>query len=1097
MKRFLTATAILALAAAPEVLASGDITPLWLRDAKISPDGTKIAFCYKGDIYTVPTSGGHATPLMVTPGEYEAKPVWSPDSKSIAFQSDKHGNFDIFLLGIGGGVPTRLTYNSVSETPEAFTPDGKSVVYSASIQDPARSALFPSGRMTELYEVSVKGGQPKQILATPVTNLSFLPDGSGFLYQDTKGFEDTFRKHHTSSVTRDILMYKFADGKHINLTNRAGEDTDPVAGENGNFYYLSELPGKTYNVFASNIANPSQAKALTDFKTHPVRFLSGAKNGTLAFTYDGEIYTLAKGASKPSKLNVTLTDIYPDETQKMQVRGMSDAAVSPDGKSLAFISRGDVYVTSVEYSSTKQITKTPAAESDITWSSDGKKLIYVSERDGKYNIYEATLGRDDDQNFSNATVINEKPMFKADGHERTAPIMSPDGKKLAFILDRNTLAVMDMKTKAVKSLTDPKVNPERNGRFYYTWSPDSKWIALTAVPRMHEPYYDVCIVNVGNGDFHNLTNSGYFDENPKWVMDGNAIMFASERYGMRNHASWGSEYDIMLLFLNQDAYDRFRLNEEDYALLTDLEKAKKAEQAKADKKDKKDDKKGDGDKKDDKKDANESKDIKIDWEGIEDRVVRLTPMSSQIGDGFITSDGKTLYYTSQSNGKRQLWKSDLRKGDLKMISPLTSGGSFVSSKDGKTWFLLGYNPQKFTPGSDKFTPISYTATMTLDPAKEREFMFDNMVREEAERFYTKDMHGVDWPAMTKAYRKFLPHINNNYDFAELASEILGELNVSHTGGRFSGYFTSQADRTASLGLLYDMTYTGKGKKVDEVLAKGPFNRASSKVKAGDIIEKINGEELTPEHDLTAALLDAVGKKTLVSIYNPASGERWDEVVKPISAGMQNSLLYDRWIKQRAADVDRLSNGRLGYVHIQSMGDDSFRKLYSDALGKYIDKDGLIIDIRWNGGGRLHEDLEVFLTGEKYLTQEIRGIESCVMPSRRWTKPSIMLMSEACYSNAHGSPWVYKHQNIGKLVGMPVPGTMTSVNWVTMQDPTLVYGIPVIGYRTAEGTFLENSQLEPDVKVANDPSVIVTGEDQQLKAAVDELLKEIDAKKARK
>ena len=215
---------------------------------------------------------------------------------------------------------------------------------------------------------------------------------------------------------------------------------------------------------------------------------------------------------------------------------------------------------------------------------------------------------------------------------------------------------------------------------------------------------------------------------------------------------------------------------------------------------------------------------------------------------------------------------------------------------------------------------------------------------------------------------------------------------------------------------------------------------------------------------------------------------------PISTSRQNALLYDRWVKQRAAYVDSLSNGRLGYVHIQSMADDSFRKMYADALGKYNDREGLVVDIRWNGGGRLHEDVEVFLTGQKYLTQEIRGVQTCDMPSRRWNKPSVMVMCEACYSNAHGTPWVYKHQNIGKLVGMPVPGTMTSVNWVTMQDPSLVYGIPVIGYRTAEGGFLENSQLEPDILVENTPETIVKGVDLQLKAAVESLLKDIDSKK---
>jgi C-terminal processing protease CtpA/Prc len=259
------------------------------------------------------------------------------------------------------------------------------------------------------------------------------------------------------------------------------------------------------------------------------------------------------------------------------------------------------------------------------------------------------------------------------------------------------------------------------------------------------------------------------------------------------------------------------------------------------------------------------------------------------------------------------------------------------------------------------------------------------------------------------------------------------------------------------------------------------------------IENIDGQEITPESDYSVLLNGKARKKTLVTLYNPQTKERWEEVVVPVSNGVKSDLLYARWVKQRAADVDKWSNGRLGYVHIESMGDDSFRSVYSDILGKYNNREGIVIDTRFNGGGRLHEDIEILFSGKKYFTQVVRGREACDMPSRRWNKPSIMVQCEANYSNAHGTPWVYSHQKIGKLVGMPVPGTMTSVSWETLQDPTLVFGIPVIGYRLPDGSYLENSQLEPDIKVANSPETVVKGEDTQLKAAVDELLKEIDGK----
>ena len=283
-------------------------------------------------------------------------------------------------------------------------------------------------------------------------------------------------------------------------------------------------------------------------------------------------------------------------------------------------------------------------------------------------------------------------------------------------------------------------------------------------------------------------------------------------------------------------------------------------------------------------------------------------------------------------------------------------------------------------------------------------------------------------------------------------------------------------------------------QIAEIVEKGPFDHSRTKVKEGCIIEKINGQEISQENDITVLLNNKAGKKTLISLYDPQSKERWVEVVMPISGGRLNGLLYNRWVKQRAAEVEKWSNGRLGYVHIQSMGDGSFRTVYSDILGKYNNCERIVIDTRFNGGGPLHEDIDSLFSGQKYFTQVVRGREACDMQSRRWNKPSIMLQCEANYSNAHGTPWVYKYRNIGKLVGMPVPGTMTSVSWETLQDPSLVFGIPIVGYRLADGSYLENSQLEPDIKVANSPETVVKGEDIQLKAAVDELLKEIDSKK---
>ena len=1032
--------------------------PLWMRDARISPDGKTIAFTYKGDIFTVPAAGGEATRLTSDPG-YEQLPVWSPDSKTIVFASDRFGNFDVFAVNAdASGQWRRLTFNSAAEYPEAFTPDGKAVLYSAAIQDPASSALFPTGRMTELYSVDLNGGKPQQLIATPVTSISWAPDGKSFVYQDVKGFEDTWRKHHTSSVTRDIWRYTPATGRHEQLLDRPGEDLNPV--DAGDYiYFLSErAPEKSINVYRSPAGDMSKAERLTSFTTHPVRFLSRANDGTLSFGYNGELYTMAPG-KKPAKVAVSINADFPDETRKLSGSRASGAKPSPNGKNMAFIYRGDVYVTSVEYPTTKQITNTPEAEGNVCWANDST-LYFDSQADGPVNIYTATLGRAGEPDLAHATLIDLKPAFKADKHERQKPVVSPDGKSVAYLLDRNILAVTDIKSGKTRKLTDGSTYRHRDGGFTYRWSPDSKWIALEIVDRRHDPYTDIALINVESGKLTNITNSGYFDSDPKWIMNGKAIAFQTERLGMRNHASWGSQSDVFFVFLNNEAYRKYMLPKEEREL-------------------------------EPKNPADTSDIVTVELAGIGERQVRATPMSTDLVDFIVDGEGKTLHFTSQADDGVFVWEYDLDKKDLEMKRRHSEAAAFEITPDGKNIFLAGGSLYKFG-ASPK--PIKFNAPKTLDPAAERAFMFDYVEREERERFYTPDMHGVDWKAMTDNYRRFLPHINNNYDFAELLSELLGELNVSHTGGRYYGGSAASAPPApASLGVLLDMNYNGEGARIDEVLEFGPMYALNPSVSAGDIILAINGEKVTTETPIDRLLTDASGKRTLVEIKNGA-GKTESYVVRPISRGAESDLLYDRWVRRNAKAVDSLSHGRLGYVHISSMDDDSFRKVYSDLLGKYNDREGVVIDIRWNGGGRLHEDIEVLLSGEKYFTQEIRGEATCDMPSRRWNKPSIMVMAEPCYSNAHGTPWVYSNRGLGKLVGMPVPGTMTSVNWVRMQDPTMVFGIPVIGYRLPDGGFLENRQLEPDVKVANAPEDIVKGYDAQLKTAVDTLLKDIDSKK---
>ena len=1068
--------------------------PLWMRYNVISPQGDRIAFCYKGDLYVVSSQGGKALQLT-TSVSYETSPVWSPDGKTLAFASDRKGNLDVYTVASEGGVAQRVTTNSATELPLAFSPDGKEIYYSAQIQKTAKNIQFPAAWITELYKVSKEGGRPEQVLQVPVCSMSFDKDGKSFLYYDRKGSENIWRKHHVSSVARDVVYYNAKKQTHTILTSNVGEDRDPryLPGYQ-EVVFLSERDRGSFNVYKAPVGNMEQVERVTSFKKHPVRFLSVSNNGVLCFGFMGEIYTQTIGQS-PRKVNIEIVNDQPyEQKEKKDFKGVGDFDVSSDGKLIAFCSRGEVFVTGTdEYTTTKQITHTVQPERSPSFSKDGRTLVYASEREGYWNLYQASVSRKEDYNFAYATLVDEKPLFDNDGVERIAPTYSPDGKEIAFIESRNILKVYNIETKEVRQITDGCQHYETDDYgFSYRWSPDGQWFALSLISNMRDPYSDIGIVKAdGSKRIYNITESAYIDSDPHWVMDGNAIIYRSNRYGMRSHASWGSQNDVFIAFVNQDAYDKFRLNKEEYALLKEVEKGAKDKPKGADKED--------GDKKKEEKNSKEEKEKKeesseepkyteIDLEHLQDRVMRLTPMSSSLSGMALSNEGDKLYFMSSFEKGYDLWEMDVRERSMKILKKMGKGGAQLKmDKKGDNLFLLsGGNLQKVETKGGKSTSINYDATMDMDYAEEREYMFDHVFLQIEKRFFMKDHHGVDLEMMKKAYRPFLKHINNNYDYSEMLSEILGELNVSHTG---SGYRPSgKGDATAEFGVLFDLGYKGDGLKIEEVVEGGPFDKKNSKVVAGCVIEKIDGVKIEAGKDYYPLLNNKAGKQVLVEVSK--DGDRWTETVKPISHGTMNNLLYDRWVKHNEAEVKKLSDGRLGYVHIRSMGDASYRDVYSQILGKYNLCDGVVIDTRFNGGGRLHEDIEILFSGEKYLEQVINDSVACVMPSRRYNKPSVMVIGEANYSNAHGTPWVYKHKNMGTLVGMPVPGTMSSVTWETLQDPSLYFGLPVVGYRTEQGNWLENSQLEPDVKVRNTPEKMADGIDEQLVAAVRELQKEV-------
>ena len=1066
--------------AAATLCATAQEHALWMRDPVISPDGKTIAFSYKGDIYTVGREGGRAVQLT-THAAYDAYPVWAPDGKTLAFASDREGSLDVYTLPVQGGAPFRLTNNSAGEVPETFTPDGKTVLFRAGYMPDVNYSRFPSG--AQIYSVGVQGGRPELFLTVSAFDIQFDKSGNRIIYHDRKGYEDNWRKHHTSSVTRDIWLYDLKTKNFTNLTAKEVEDRNPVfSGDEKSLYFLSERFGD-FNICKLELSNPTAVTQITKHTKHPVRFLTIATDGTLCYSFNGEIYTVQEG-QQPRKVEVTVvSDRIEQQVQQLTTNGGArEMALSPNNKEIAFIYRGDVFVTSVEYETTRRITNTPEQERSVEFSPDGKTLAYASERNGGWNIYTTKLTDSTDKLFVYAKELKEE-QITAEKSACFQPAFSPDGKEIAFLQNRTELKVIELKSKKIRTVLEGKYNYSySDGDQWYEWSPDGKWFLVSYFEKGGWQNEDVGLVKAdGSGEIHNLTNSGYVERTLRWMMDGKAIIWTSDRAGFRSHGSWGSYYDVYAFFLDPEAWDEFRLNKEEAALAKEQKELEK-KQGSSGKADKKDDKK---------KEASKLPELKMDLVNIEDRTTRLTINSSNLGAAVLTKDASKLYYLARFESGFDLWVRDFKEGSTKILAKLNKGGGALEmDKEGKNLYLLsGGQISKIDVGSGKTTSVSYRAEMELKKPQEREYIFNHTWQQVADKFYDPTLHSVDWDFYKKEYARFLPHITNNYDFADLLGELLGELNASHTGARYGA--PNSARQTAVLGAFYDDTHKEDGLLIKEVLEKGPLTASKTRIKAGVIIEKINNEPIRAGENYFPLLAGQAGKRVYLSLYDPQTKERWSEYVKPIALGVQNSLLYERWVKEKRELTDRLSGGKIGYVHIRGMDSESFRKIYSDIFGRFRNKEAIILDTRSNGGGWLHEDLAILLSGKKFAEFVPRGQYIGQDPFNQWTKPSAVIMGEDNYSNAHGFPWVYKELGIGKLVGMPVPGTMTAVWWESQQDPSLVFGIPEVGMKDNQGRYLENLQLEPDVRVENDPASEIRGEDKQIEETVKLLLKEIE------
>lgn len=1058
--------------------------PLWLRTPAVAPDGSRIAFTQGGQIWVVAATGGEARPL--TSGTfYSHKPVWSPDGQRIAFASRRHGNDDVFVLSLAGGPVTRLTHHSSNDVPQAFSPDGQEVLFASNrLGDANASALDGAkdlgGAFEQLYSIPAQGGRPLMVLPFPALDVAPSADGQRLLYTDRRSTENEWRKHHVSDAARDVWLHDRQAGTHRRLSDFRGEDRNAIwTPQQDAFHWLSEQGG-SFNVWRRSIEGGSPQQ-VTFHKDHPVRFLSGARDGSLVYGFDGEIWRLPAGTTQPQRVPVQIrqADLMAGPSNVNLTGQATELAVSPTAPEVALIARGEVFVVSALSGATRRITDTPAEERHLSYAPDGRSLIYASERSGRWEVVESRLRRADDTGFAGAAPFTENVLIGGEG-DAFQPVVSPDGRRIAYRQDRANLRVYDRQTRrSVQVLGKESVYSYTDDDLNFAWAPDGRWLVSRTG---FEGTAEIELIDaMGQQPRHNISRSGFMDMRPQVSADGSAVLWLSDRAALRTADSNPAALDVWAAFLTPEAFDTFRATPDERArleLLRERPGAAKPGPVAAG--------------------AAAGRQAPAAWptsDGIERRTVRLTPLSLAPQFFRLTPDLSTLIVVADDpDGQSVGYAIDLATRSPRVLFRRPPGTTVDIQTDGEVSTLLALGPQ----GIDRYDVASgqtqgsvpFQAEMTRDAQAEIAAIFDHAWRLTQVKFYDPRLHVVDWAAIGQTHRKFLPYVRHWEELAELLSEMVGEINASHQGGYFLGA-SPAGDATASLGVYFDERWRGEGQRVQEVLAGGPAERPGSLLRPGATVLAIDGHRITPVTDVHRWLNRKAGQPVLLSVRPAQGGEAVEQTITPVSQAQEVALAYRRWVDQRRDQVARLSGGRLGYIHVPAMDLGGYLQAYSDLFGQHRQTEAVVVDVRYNGGGNLHDQLGALLTGQHVAGLVSRdGVRFADIPTTRWTKPSILIANAASYSDGSVFPALYQRQKIGQLVGQRVPGTGTAVLWEHQLDRRLVYGVPQLGFMGDDGQWFENREIVPDVIVEADPAAVTAGRDPQLERAVQVLLQQI-------
>lgn len=1105
---------MIALCAAP--LRAEPVT--YARNLSLSPDGAALAFSWAGDIWTVPTTGGTARRLTIHPAR-EASPVWSHDGQQIAFSSDRYGSDNVYVMSVNGDRIRRLTFSDRPETPTDFSPDNLHVYFHS-----RKAGEVPW--LARVYRVPVEGGAAQRVMECGATDARVSPDGASLVF--TRGGSRWWRTGYRGAANWDIWSYKLnapnVDRAFSRWTTFEGTDASPMWNRDGSGIYFLSDRGGLHDVWYQPPAGA--ARQITQVTGDRVReFAVSADESTLAYAKWDRVLvmTLPNGYAREIEIDAA-TDHPSDRYERKSWSSDADELeASPKGDEIAIVLYGEIFVTSTEENKpTRRVTESPARDRHVVWSPDGKALYFISDRDGQEDVYRATSAEDPPKALSQSLRfkidrVTDNPAFEQN------PRVSPDGKSLAFVRGLGSLIVRDLKSGEEKTLVSGFNWPT------YQWSPDSRWIAYEIEDAEYNP--DVWIVSAdGEKPATNISRHPDSDGNPQWSADGKLLAFASQREGQN--------VDIYVAYLSPSLYELsesemyayFEQAEKDVGKREPLKKcvasgaiqlagaaaAAETPDKPADDKTPESEEGGDSiekrlrallkefledEKKEKKDDDKKTDEVDRPWD-LDTAYLRLKRVVSLPGDQTsyaMAPSGAEFVFVSRHDGDPAAYYIKWNGKDQKQAISGAVGALHFQLDGKRVFYLKGGTPGSAKANGSDAKTHKFAARMRIDRQAQAAQKFDDAARMLGLRFYHPTLKGLDWAALTDKYRDLALTTHTDAELGEIFDQLQGHLNGSHLGYRNSA--TGGGERLGYLGLEFDPAYAGPGLRISRVTPYGPADRAESKLRVGDVVLSVNGTPVGPARGIEETLIDTVDQELILRVQPVAAADdekpkpETDVVIRPIGGAEFRDLEYEAWVAANRRYVEENSGGRVGYVHIRGMDEGSFNVFERDLYAAAHGKDGLIVDVRNNGGGWTADWVMAVLNVRRHAYTIGRGGEPGYPQGRlifySWPKPATMMCNQFSYSNAEIVSHAFKNLKRGPLVGMTTWGAVISTGAYPLIDGSMIR-MPFRGWYTLpDKVDMEDAGAEPTVKVEETPADEQAGRQPQLDAAIRATLDQLE------